>query len=111
MRNKVEIGLLALDIGARKHATSVSIGAHRHDGEVENTIASLKKYLLECIAKCIKLRVIMEATGIYYLDVALLAADLGAVSANSPPFLPTAASRATQTASGSRRNSASTAVV
>jgi transposase len=78
MKGKVEIGMLALDIGAKKHATAVAFGTKRKDGEVENTPAALRKYLVECAAKCVTLRVIMEATGIYFLDVALLATELGA---------------------------------
>lgn len=70
--------LLALDIGASTHAFAVDTGRCQESGEVRNESATLRTFLAQQIARTGTLRVIVEATGIYYLDVALIAAELGA---------------------------------
>lgn len=78
MNQSTESVLLALDIGARKHAFAWALGARREAGSVDNTPAALRTFLTGLMHHARGLRVLMEATGIYYLDVALLAAELGA---------------------------------
>lgn len=70
--------LLALDVGAKTHAFAWELAEHREAGSVDNTQAALRTFLTGLIRRAGGLRVLMEATGIYYLDVALMAAELGA---------------------------------
>lgn len=70
--------LLALDIGASKHAFAVDTGRRQDSGEIRNDPATLRTFLAQQIERTGTLRLIVEATGIYYLDVALIAAELGA---------------------------------
>lgn len=78
MNKTTEPVLLALDIGARKHTFGWELGEHRESGSVDNTPASLRAFLTGLMHRASGLRVLMEATGVYYLDVALLAVELGA---------------------------------
>lgn len=78
MNTSTESVLLALDIGAKKHAFAWELADHRETGSVDNTPAALRTFLTHLIHRAGGLRVLMEATGVYYLDVALVAADLGA---------------------------------
>jgi len=78
MAQTVTPAWLALDIGARTHAFAFDNGGRQGAGEVRNEPATLRAFLAEQIERAGTLRVIVEATGIYYLDVALIAADLGA---------------------------------
>ena len=78
MDKSTEPVLLSLDIGARKHAFAWALGEHRETGSVDNTPATLRALLTGLMRRASGLRVLMEATGVYYLDVALLAAELGA---------------------------------
>lgn len=71
-------GWLALDIGAKAHAWASDIGGGHEMGKVDNTPAELHALLTARLARARHLRVLVEATGIYYLDVALLAHELGA---------------------------------
>lgn len=73
-----QIGLVALDVGARKHAFSAYVGGRQERGELENTPEAIKRFLVRQRARCGRLRVVMEATGIYYLDLALQVVQAGA---------------------------------
>lgn len=70
--------LLALDIGAKTHAFAWEDAGHRETGTVTNDPATLRAFLIRLLKRTGSLRVLMEATGIYYLDVAPIAAELGA---------------------------------
>lgn len=78
MKTSTKAVVLALDIGARKHAFAWEQGDHREEGTVDNTPAALRALLTPLLHRTGSLRVLMEATGIYYLDVALMATELGA---------------------------------
>lgn len=78
MAAKVDLGLVAFDVGARKHAFAVAMGERCEHGELENTPEAVQRFLAARRAQCGRLRVLMEATGIYYLDLALLAVEAGA---------------------------------
>lgn len=73
-----DLGWLALDIGAKAHTWAADIGGCRETGKVDNAPAELHALLTSYIRRVKRLRVLVEATGIYYLDVALLAHELGA---------------------------------
>lgn len=73
-----ELGWLALDIGAKAHTWACDIGGRRETGKVDNTPAELRALLMSCSSRVKRLRVLVEATGVYYLDAALLAHELGA---------------------------------
>ena len=75
---KSEAGWLAFDVGARKHAWAEQIGRKEDRGELDNTPEAIAAFLRARRARCGRLRVVMEATGIYYLDLALLAVEAGA---------------------------------
>ncbi len=70
--------LLALDIGARKHAFAWEHEGKRTVGSIANDPQQLRTFLKDLIRPSDTLQVLMEATGIYYLDVALIADELGA---------------------------------
>ena len=74
----VELGLLAFDVGAKKHAFSSCFGKKRATGELSNKVPEMRRFIATQKAKCRRLRVILEATGVYYLDLALIAAEAGA---------------------------------
>lgn len=69
---------LALDIGAKAHAWAGEIAGVREGGTVENALPALRSLLQKCLHAGKPLRVLVEATGVYYLDTALLAHELGA---------------------------------
>lgn len=69
---------LAFDIGAKKHAWASDINGRHESGTVDNDPTALRALLKECVKKAKHLRVLAEATGVYYLDVMLLAHELGA---------------------------------
>lgn len=75
---KVDMGLVALDVGARKHAFAVGMGDKDENGELDNTPEAITRFLKARGKQCQRLRVIMEATGIYYLDLALQVVEAGA---------------------------------
>lgn len=78
MADIVAPALLALDIGASKHAFEFERAQTRERGEVDSSPTELRRFLTAMIRRHGSLRVIMEATGVYYLDLALIAAELGA---------------------------------
>lgn len=69
---------LALDIGAKTHVWASHISGQHESGTVENTTQTLQTFLKGRLREGMALRVLVEATGVYYLDVALLAHELGA---------------------------------
>lgn len=75
---KVDTGLVALDVGARKHAFAVRMGDKEENGELDNTPDAITRFLKARGKQCQRLRVIVEATGIYYLDLALQVVEAGA---------------------------------
>lgn len=78
MTSKSDPGWVAFDVGASKHAFASALGERRESGELDNTLEAVGRFLSARLARCGELRVLMEATGIYYLDLALMAAELGA---------------------------------
>lgn len=78
MAGQVEVGYVAFDVGARKHAFAVRLGGKQAQGELDNSPEKIRTFLKEHQAACQRLRVIMEATGVYFLDLALLAHEAGA---------------------------------
>lgn len=72
------IGYLAFDIGARTHAWSYCINDKRRSGTIDNDPTKLKPFIEQCLKQAGQLRVLAEATGIYFLDSMLLAQQLGA---------------------------------
>lgn len=71
-------GLMALDIGAKKHDFAWECGDKKEAGSISSSLAPLRQFLAARIKRVGTLKVLMEATGIYYLDVALIAHELGA---------------------------------
>lgn len=69
---------LALDIGSKRHAWASEIRGKRDNGTVENTVNALQAFLQGRLRPGVTWRVLVEATGVYYLDTALLAHELGA---------------------------------
>lgn len=69
---------LALDIGAKTHAWASDVDGRREHGAVANTVSALQTFLKGRLRGGVTLRVLVEATGMYYLDTALLAHALGA---------------------------------
>ena len=70
--------LLALDIGAKKHAFAWEYNGKRTVDSIANDSQQLRTFLKDLMRRSGALQVLMEATGIYYLDVALIASELGA---------------------------------
>ncbi|HEX5305387.1 MAG TPA: IS110 family transposase [Dyella sp.] len=77
MAATVKIARLALDIGAKKHAWAAECGSKSESGSIDATPAEVSA-LIKRWMKGGPLQVLMEATGIYYLDAALVADELGA---------------------------------
>lgn len=78
MSSSSQITWLAFDIGAKKHAYAFEFNGKRQTGTVENDPAKLHAFLQKHQRKGVTLRVLVEATGVYYLDTVLIAHDLGA---------------------------------
>lgn len=70
-------GLIAFDVGARKHAYAACVNGKDDAGELDNTPEAITRFLARQQARCGQLRVVMEATGIYYLDMAVQLAEAG----------------------------------
>lgn len=73
-----EPNLLAFDIGVKSHAWASQINGVHVCGSVDNTPPALHAFLKEVCQQAGQLRILVEATGIYFLDVALIAHALGA---------------------------------
>lgn len=78
MAGQVEVGYVAFDVGASKHAFAVGLGTRQERGEVDNAPDEVLAFLKARLGACQRLRVVMEATGVYFLDLALLAQQAGA---------------------------------
>jgi len=78
MTNSPATDWLALDIGAKNHAWAGQFNGRRDSGSVANTTKALQTFLKGRLRKGVTLRVLLEATGVYYLDTALVAHALGA---------------------------------
>lgn len=76
MSKQVSQVQLALDIGASKHAYAFEFDGRRKCGEVRNEHDTLRSFLSERLKQG-PVRMLVEATGVYYLDVAVLAHELG----------------------------------
>lgn len=70
--------LLAFDIGARTHEFFLATQERCDAGELPNEPVAMRAFLDRLRRDGRRLRVIMEATGIYFLDLALLAHERGA---------------------------------
>lgn len=73
-----QMAWLALDIGSKSHTWASDINGRIKTGSVANKPAELETFLKGILSRCKHLRVLVEATGVYYLDVAMLASELGA---------------------------------
>lgn len=73
----MDTGWIAFDVGARTHAFALQIGKRQETGELANTADAIRCFVKRQQARCGRLRVLMEATGIYYLDLALQLAEAG----------------------------------
>jgi len=78
MAARVEPIHLAFDVGARVHQACWERNGRQQQSVVENTPEALHKFLASLIALGGPLRLILEATGVYYLEAALIASELGA---------------------------------
>lgn len=78
MGKQVEVGQVAFDVGARKHAFAMCVGNKQKTGELDNEPAKILSFLKARRRACQRLQVVMEATGVYFLDLALLALEAGA---------------------------------
>lgn len=78
MKDVSNRGWLAFDVGAKTHAWASKINGQRERGSVPNDPAKLRTFLETRLKKTGQLKVLVEATGVYYLDVAMIAHELGA---------------------------------
>jgi transposase len=78
MNSTINPVLLALDIGAKTHAFAWEFNDRKTTGSIANEPQTLRIFLTDLMRHNGALRLLVEATGIYYLDVALIAAELGA---------------------------------
>ncbi len=70
--------LLAFDVGAKSHQFAQETAGKAKQGTLASDISTVRAFLLRLRKDGRRLRVIMEATGIYFLDLALVAHELGA---------------------------------
>ena len=77
MSASVDVAWLALDIGAKVHAFATEFRGRRQTGSLANDPAALRVFLKEWVERAGAVRLLVEATGVYYLDGALIAAELG----------------------------------
>ena len=73
----MEYALVAFDVGARSHAFAACIGGKPTTGTLDNTPEAIARWLARQQGRRGQLRVVMEATGIYYLDLALQLVEAG----------------------------------
>ncbi|HEU0197306.1 MAG TPA: IS110 family transposase [Nevskiaceae bacterium] len=78
METANERAWLAFDIGAKQHAWASDLGGRRETGNIDNDPAALRALVKTHLARGVPLRVLAEATGVYYLDAMLIAHQLGA---------------------------------
>ena len=70
-------GQVAFDVGARKHAYAAWVGGREEVGELDNTPEAIGRFVARQQAGDGLVRVVMEATGIYYLDLAVQLVEAG----------------------------------
>lgn len=73
----VETLLVAFDIGAKSHAFKWEFQDQTKAGQIDNDTDTLRRFFEGLLKRSTAVRLLVEATGIYYLDVALLADELG----------------------------------
>ena len=69
--------VLALDVGSRKHALAASVEGLCPEGEVANEQAALAALFARLATEDPGAWVVMEATGVYHWDAAMLAHAAG----------------------------------
>src|SRR6187431_3491484 len=69
----MEPALLAFDVAAKEHQFVDELG---ESGKVENSPPKLRSFFLARLKRG-PLRLVVEATGVYFLDAALIASELG----------------------------------
>ncbi|MBK6279828.1 MAG: hypothetical protein IPF57_17710, partial [Gammaproteobacteria bacterium] len=69
---------MAFDVGARTREFVHETAGKLEQGQLQNDISAVRSFLARLLKDGRRLRVIMEATGIYFLDLALVAHELGA---------------------------------
>lgn len=69
--------LLALDIGSKQHEWTSDLAGHHDAGMIANDPVKLRAFLEPRATQAGKARLLVEATGVYYLDVAVIAHELG----------------------------------
>ena len=72
MKTPNDLSWLAFDIGAKQHAWASDINGRRESGTVDNDPTKLRAFLKARLKRSGALRVLAEATGVYYLDVMLI---------------------------------------
>jgi transposase len=70
------LGLLAFDVASAEHEFAFERGNQHEKGQVKNSPTELRKFFQRLLAQG-EVRLVLEATGVYYLDAALIARDLG----------------------------------
>lgn len=78
MPHAPDVALLALDIGAKTHTYAGQFKQATQHGTVEASPAAIGKLIGHWLKRSGQLHVLVEATGIYYLDTALIASKRGA---------------------------------
>lgn len=78
MATAIRETLLAFDVGARAHRFVYETAGQQVQGTLESDTSAVRSFLAQRLKEGHRLRVIMEATGIYFLDLALVAHELGA---------------------------------
>jgi transposase len=71
------MNVMALDVGSRKHAVAVSDVQLGTQTEVANTVDALRKLFAALVRKAPDAWVVMEATGAYHWQAAVLAHATG----------------------------------
>ena len=81
----VDTLLVAFDIGAKSHDFKWEFQNQSKAGQIANEVDTLRAFFEGLLKRSGSIRLLVEATGIYYLDVVLLANELGiAVSVINP---------------------------
>lgn len=83
MSSSSSMAWLAFDIGAKKHAYAFESNGKRETGTIDNSPEKLRVFLNKHVRKEVTPRLLVEATGVYYLDTVLIAHGLNS-SARSP---------------------------
>lgn len=69
---------LALDIGSKAHSWASEVDGCRDAGTVKNEVTALYELIRAFQGHHAHLRILVEATGVYYLDLAMIAHECGA---------------------------------